>query len=101
MIKNALGVDVKIVKKTLEQSTPNSITQIVARKGGITRNYYDKEGKLVKQISNNDHGHKAERGFGKHGEHAHDVTFKPDGKMARSKARELTAYERAENEDIL
>ena len=80
---------------------PGSITQRENAKGGIDRNYYGQDGRQTKQISNNDHGHKAESAFGQHGEHAHDYTWDENGKMYHGKARELTEKERKENSDIL
>ena len=51
--------------------------------------------------SNNDHGHKKESKFGKHGEHAHDYYVNENGKLVHGEARELNEIERKENEDIL
>ena len=51
--KNAVGQSVIIVKKTKIKANPNSITQVVNKKGGIDRNYYDNDGNQIKQISNN------------------------------------------------
>lgn len=102
-IKNAVGKPVKIVKQSDVKITgePNLITQTENAKGGITRNYYGEDGIQTKQISNNDHGHKAESKFGKHGEHAHDYYKDQHGQTRHGKARELTDQEREENDDIL
>lgn len=99
--KNAVGQSVIIVKKTKIKANPNSITQVVNKKGGIDRNYYDNDGNQIKQISNNDHGHKAESKMGKHGEHAHDYIYDENGKLQHGKARELVDDEITENSDIL
>ena len=99
--KNAVGQSVIIVKKTKIKANPNSITQVVNKKGGIDRNYYDNDGNQIKQISNNAHGHKAESNLGKHGEHAHDYICDQNGKLQHREARELTDNERTENSDIL
>ena len=99
--KNAVGQSVIIVKKTKIKANPNSITQVVNKKGGIDRNYYDNDGNQIKQISNNAHGHKAESNLGKHGEHAHDYICDENGKLQHGEARELTDNERTENSDIL
>lgn len=48
-----------------------------------------------------DHGHKEERKFGKHGEHAHDYFINENGDVVHGKARELNDSERLENGDIL
>ena len=74
---------------------------ITNAKGGIDRNYYGADGRQIKQISNNDHGHKAESDFGLHGEHAHDYIYGADGKLIGRPVRELTNQEREENGDII
>lgn len=103
-ITNAAGYPVKINKQEKIKTTgekPNSIIQTKNPRGGINRNYYDENGNQTKQISNNDHGHKAERNFGQHGEHAHDYHFDEKGINRHGKARNLTDTEREENSDIL
>ena len=99
-VQNAAGYDIIEVKKTTQNAEPNSITQVVSKQGGISRNYYDSDGKWVKQISNNNHGNKKRHPFGKNGEHAHDIVWK-DGEIVERLVRELTIEERKENEDIL
>lgn len=101
MIINPAGKVVWIVDRAGLTGTPNSITQIVSRKGGITRNYYGSNGKQIKQISNNDHGNPRQHPFGSQGEHAHDYCYNQDGKIINRKPRELTDEERKENSDIL
>lgn len=100
---NAVGQPIIKVKQSEVRPTggkPNSITQTENSKGGINRNYYDKDGNQTKQISNNDHGHKAESKYGKHGEHAHDYYYDENGELQRP-TRELNEEERKENGDIL
>ncbi len=80
---------------------PNAITQTQNAKGGINRNCYGNDGTQTKQISNNDHGYKAESRLGQHGEHAHDYYIDENGIIRHGKARELTDMERKENGDIL
>lgn len=99
-LQNAAGHDIIPVKKTLLKAEPNSITQFINKNGGVDRNYYGADGWQTKQISNNDHGHKAESVFGNHGEHAHDYIYDKDGNVHRI-PRELTDAERKENQDIL
>ena len=99
-VQNAAGYDIIEVKKTTQNAEPNSITQVVSKQGGISRNYYDSDGKWVKQISNNNHGNRKQHPFGKNGEHAHDIVWK-DGEIVERLVRELTIEERKENEDIL
>jgi len=100
-LTNAAGAPIIMVSKTTITGTPNTITQTVSKKGGITRNYYDASGNQVKQISNNSHGHKVESAFGTNGEHAHDYVIDPDGVPRHGPARELTDEERKENGDII
>ena len=99
-LTNAAGQTIIRVQKATLTGTPGSITQVEHVKGGIDRNYYGPDGRQVKQISNNGHGHKKEEALGQHGEHAHDYRFTEDGKLSRP-VRELTDDERKENADIL
>ena len=99
-LTNAAGQEIIKVEKTSLKGHPNSITQKTNAKGGIDRNYYGPDGKQIKQISNNGHGHKVEEALGIHGEHAHDYIYDEYGKPSRP-ARELTDEERKENADIL
>lgn len=89
------------VEKVTLYAEPNSITEVVSGKGGITRNYYDENGRQYKQISNNDHNHPTYKDFGKNGEHAHDYVYDDNGKLIDRPARELTPEERQFNGDIL
>ena len=100
-LQNANG-DYIIEEKVSElYGEPNSITQVIQSKGGIDRNYYGDDGHQIKQISNYGHGHPKEEAIGKHGEHAHDYVFDEEGELIRQEARELTYFERKENEDFL
>lgn len=101
LLTNAVGTPIIEVKKSSITGRPNSITQVINKKGGIDRNYYGDDKKQLKQISNHDHGHKKESKFGKHGEHAHDYYYDEEGNLTRGEARELTESERKENGDIL
>lgn len=101
LVRNANGQIIKVVSKTTLRAEPNSITQFANKKGGIDRNYYDENGNQFKQISNNDHSHKKESTFGKHGEHGHDYVINKQGIPMHQSARELTSQERIENADIL
>lgn len=89
------------VEKTTLTAEPNTVTEVIGKKGGIDRNYYGPDGKQEKQISNNDHGNPKLHSFGKHGEHVHDYIYASDGKLKGRPMRELTDEERKENEDIL
>lgn len=99
-LKNAAGQDIIKVKRTTLTGTPNSITQLTGKKGGIERNYYDENGRQYKQISNHNHGNAKMHPYGKNGEHAHDYVYE-DGKLIDRPTRELTENERMENEDVL
>ena len=100
-LQNANGDYIIEVRKSELSNEPNSITQVVNNKGGINRNYYGDDGRQIKQISNNGHGHPIEEAMGKHGEHAHDYYLNEKGELERQPARELTDLERKENEDFL
>ena len=92
---------VRVTKAALHVA-PYAVTEIVSKKGGITRNFYDEDGNQYLQISNNHHGNVAESKYGNKGEHAHDYVLTPDKKGVESrKSRELYDYEREENSDIL
>ena len=74
-IKNANGDTILLVNRTKLHGPPNGITQRTGKKGGIERNYYDENGRQIKQISNNDHDNPEQHPFGNHGEHAHDYIY--------------------------
>lgn len=101
ILTNSNGKRILRVTKSSLTGTPNSITQKVNKKGGIDRNYYDKDGNQIKQISNNNHGNPKQHSFGKNGEHSHDYIYDKNGKLSKRTARELTIQEREENKDIL
>lgn len=92
--------DIINVEKTSLYESPNSITQEILKSGGVNRNFYDNEGKQIKQISNHNHGNAKHHPFGEKGEHVHDYIWE-DGKLIGRPARELTEEERKENSDIL
>ena len=101
---NAVGKTVQIYNGHSNSLTgpPNGIVQRVGKKGGIDRNYYDKNGNQIKQVSNNGHGNKSDEKLGEHGEHAHDYLYNENGELVkRSRSRELNDEERKENADIL
>lgn len=92
--------DIINVEKTSLYERSNSITQEILKSGGVNRNYYDNEGKQIKQISNHNHGNAKHHPFGEKGEHVHDYIWEA-GKLIGRPARELTEEERKENSDIL
>ena len=77
------------------------VTEIISKKGGITRNFYDEIGRQYLQISNNGHGNPKDSGYGIHGEHAHDYIYDSKGDLISREIRELYDYERERNGDIL
>lgn len=99
-LKNAAGHVIIRAKKAMKKAAPNAIIQVENRKGGIDRNYYDKNGVWVKQITNNNHGQPKHHKYGAHGEHAHDITVNEDGSISRT-VRDLTDQERREEADML
>ena len=101
MLKNAIGNDILKTNKTTLTGVPDVITQVKYKRGGISRNYYNKNGLLSKQISNNNHGNAKNHPFGNKGEHAHDYIYDKNGNLLNRPARELTDEERKENGDIL
>lgn len=100
-LTNSEGKRITEVEHTTIIGTPNSITQVVNKKGGIDRNYYGQDGRQLKQISNHNHGHPKEHNYGINGEHAHDYVYNGKGNLTDRTTRELTEKERKENEDIL
>ena len=76
-LTNAAGQSIIQVKTSSLTGTPDSITQVVNKKGGIDRNYYDSNGRQYKQISNHNHGNAKNHPFGNNGEHAHDYICEP------------------------
>lgn len=100
-LTNAAGTPIIKASKTFISAIPNSITQVTNRQGGVDRNYYDANGRQIKQISNNDHGKPKRHPYGLHGEHAHEYQWGDDGNLTDRPMRELTEDERKENSDIL
>ncbi len=88
------------VSKTTLTAEPNSITQIDSSGGGVTRNYYDENGRWLKQITNNDHGYPSKHPFGDHGEHTHEIVWEDDVIIDRP-MREMSQSEKEDNKDIL
>ena len=93
ILTNAAGQEIIEVKKTDIEGFPGGITQVTNSKGGINRNYYGKDGRQIKQISNNGHGHKKEEAFGEHGEHAHDYIYNKKGELINCRLNELSDRE--------
>lgn len=98
---NVAGHDIIKIKEAILKFTPDTITEVENKKGGINRNYHDHSGYTFKQISNNDHGNAKHHPYGKHGKHAHDYIYDENKKLIHRTTRELTDKEREENKDIL
>ena len=84
-----------IIKKTksLSKGIPLSVEEITASKGGKSWNFFNANGDLYLQVSDNAHGHKAEADFGQHGEHCHWYYSKEANKTNRyGAAEELPEY---------
>lgn len=99
-VKNAVGREIIVVSRTMPTAQPNSVTQTVTVKGGVSRDYYGVDGEWIKQITNYNHGNAKMHPFGERGEHAHDILCK-DGKIIDRPVRELTENEKEKNADIL
>lgn len=79
---------------------PNAVVETVSQNGRqIDRTFYDKNGRMVKQIHSGPHGNPKRHPYGTSGEHAHDYAWDENNTPTRS-TRELTADERRENSDI-
>lgn len=66
----------------------------------INRTFYDKDGQMYKQIHSGGHRNLKQHPYGNKGEHAHDYEWK-EGNIVNRTTRELEAWERKENDDIL
>ncbi len=78
-------------------------TQTVNKNGDvqIDRSFYDKNGKLTKQVHSGDHGKPKMHPYGKHGEHKHNYEWNPNQKHPNRITEELNDFDRKENSDIL
>lgn len=81
---------------------PNSIVDHLGNDGKTeTRTFYGDDGYKKKDVTTHDHGNPKRHPYGKHGEHAHDYEWNPEGSLKQRKTRDLTDQEREENSDIL
>ena len=92
--------DILEVSKTKLIEQPFAVTQTRTKKGVITRNFYDKNGRQYKQITADGHGNIKNHPYGIFGEHAHDYVYDSDGKLIDRATRELTQKERDDNDEI-
>lgn len=97
---NSAGREILNVEHATLIGPPNGITQIRRRNGGIDRNYYDENGRQIKQISNHNHGNPKKHPYGERGEHAHDYIYDEAGRLKSRPIRKLTEDERKENSDF-
>lgn len=100
-LKNAVEQPIIKADHVSIEGPPNAIVERTNKNGGVDRNYYDKDGKQSKQISNHNHGNPKQHDYGDHGEHAHDYIYDDDGNLVDRTTRELSDEERKENDDIL
>lgn len=100
-LKNAVEQPIIKADHVSIEGPPNAIVERTNKNGGVDRNYYDKDGKQSKQISNHNHGNPKQHDYGDNGEHAHDYIYDKDGNLVDRTTRELSDEERKENDDIL
>lgn len=83
---------------------PNAVIKSVTKsKNGtesISRNIYDDNARLVKQIHNDNHGFPKAHPYGVNGEHIHEFIWE-NNKIVNRTTRELNEIERKENGDII
>ena len=79
---------------------PNAVVDIDAGKQ-VDRTFYDKDGKMVRQVHSGNHNKPKQHPFGLHGEHAHDFIYNESNVIVNRSSRELTDEERIENGDII
>ncbi|HIT02506.1 MAG TPA: minor capsid protein [Candidatus Enterenecus merdae] len=80
---------------------PNAVLETRFPGQQVDRNFYDGQGRLVKQIHSGGHGNPKQHTLGQHGEHAHVFSYGEDGTIIDRETRDLTEAERKENGDIL
>lgn len=87
---------------TPRKSKPNDVVDKIGKDGKVlVRSFYNENGQKFKDIDFTNHHNPKTHNFGKHGEHAHDFIWNPDGTINRSKARELTEEEKMRNRSVL
>jgi hypothetical protein len=80
--------------RILQKREPFSVVDTLSQAGRQRdRTYYDKDGLMIKQISNGPHGNLKTHPFGEHGEHTHDIIWK-DGKIVDRPTRDMTEKEK-------
>ncbi|MEG2354257.1 MAG: hypothetical protein RSB70_06465 [Clostridium sp.] len=67
----------------------------------IDRTFYDKDGRMKKQVHSGHHDRKKQHPYGKHGEHTHTYQWDNEGKLIGKKVKEFTNKDRVESSDIL
>lgn len=93
--------DIIEIRHTNLHEEPYAVTKYVSKKGSTDWNFYDSQGNQYLQVSNSDHGHKEEAGFGEHGEHAHWYNLSSKPRKVHDKAVEVPSYARKAMGDIL
>lgn len=99
-LEKSLKKPIMKVDKVTSTGKPNSTTIKFLGRGGQDVTFYDKKGKMVKQVSNHSHGNPKAHPYGTNGEHVHDIIWEK-GKIVGRPARELTPEERKELRTLL
>ena len=87
---------------TPKEYKPNAIVDHINSNNKVScRSFYDNDAMKSKDIHTNNHGNAVHHNYGKHGEHAHDYVWNDDGTLKNKTTRNLTEWERKENDDIL
>lgn len=83
---------------------PNAVIKYITKSESgiesISRNIFDNNSRLVKQIHNGNHGNAKAHPYGINGEHVHEFIWEND-KIVNRIVRELNESEKKENGDIL
>ncbi|MBR2041525.1 MAG: hypothetical protein IJ945_04055 [Oscillospiraceae bacterium] len=95
--RNAWGKPITEINHGVVIGAPNSITEIINKKGGAVRNYYNNGGLQYKQVANNNENHVLNN-LDNGGKHAHDYYLNEKGIPAHGKVRRMSVKEILENE---
>ena len=107
LLPNANGGTLTPTRTTTAHSQPitdaaNAIVDQVTKKGGISRYFYDADGKVFMRLDNNDHGYPSRHPFGNGGAHYTRALYGTDGSfLGWSGNRCLTSKMRRLCRDII
>lgn len=80
----------------------NAIVDSISQNGKQRdRTYFDREGRIIKQVHGGNHGRPKLHPYGKNGEHTHEFVYGEDGEIKERLVREINEIERKECADIL